>query len=110
MLILPTSLCCVPLCNGDSCYHHELKFHHLPGHEKDTKLREEWLVKIRRDKSPDFKIPKQMRVMMSIKVNQKLAQPLTKCNQKFSSSRHSYWLCKKSYRKVEMKRKQRKKK
>ena len=48
--------CCVPRCNGDSRYHSELKFHRLPGRGRDEKLRKEWLVKIRRDEGPDFKV------------------------------------------------------
>ena len=48
--------CCVPQCNGDSRYHEDLHFHRIPGRAKDEKLRKEWLVKIRRDEGPDFKV------------------------------------------------------
>lgn len=48
--------CCVPLCNGDSRYHEDLRFHRIPGRTKDEKLKKEWLVKIRRDEGPDFKV------------------------------------------------------
>jgi len=48
--------CCVPQCNGDSRYHNELKFHRLPGGEAGKETRKRWLVKIRRDEGPDFKV------------------------------------------------------
>lgn len=48
--------CCVPLCNGDSRYHEDLRFHRIPGRTKDEKLKKEWLLKIRRDEGPDFKV------------------------------------------------------
>lgn len=54
--------CCVPQCNGDSRYHQDLHFHRIPGRAKDEKLRKEWLVKIRRDEGPDFKITTSTRV------------------------------------------------
>lgn len=54
--------CCVPLCNGDSRYHEDLRFHRIPGRTKDEKLKKEWLVKIRRDEGPDFKITTSTRV------------------------------------------------
>lgn len=49
--------CCVPLCNGDSRYDKTLKFHRIPGRQKDSQLRKDWLVKIRRDEGPHFKVP-----------------------------------------------------
>ena len=48
--------CCVPQCNGDSRYHEDLHFHRIPGRAKDEKLRKGWLVKIRRDEGPEFKV------------------------------------------------------
>ena len=48
--------CCVPKCNGDSRYSPSLRFHHIPGREKNKKLRTQWLVKIRRDEGLDFKV------------------------------------------------------
>ena len=48
--------CCVPQCNGDSRYHEDLHFHRIPGRAMDEKLRKEWLVKIRRDEGPEFKV------------------------------------------------------
>ncbi|KAK3742616.1 hypothetical protein QZH41_018331 [Actinostola sp. cb2023] len=54
--------CCVPQCNGDSRYHNELKFHRLPGGEAGKETRKRWLVKIRRDEGPDFKITSSTRI------------------------------------------------
>lgn len=54
--------CCVPQCNGDSRYHEDLHFHRIPGRAMDEKLRKEWLVKIRRDEGPEFKITTSTRV------------------------------------------------
>ena len=48
--------CCVPRCNGDSRYDRTLKFHRLPGRQKDAQVQKEWLVKIRRDEGPHFKV------------------------------------------------------
>ncbi len=48
--------CCVPGCNGDSRYHPPLCFHRIPGREQDKNLKVEWIVKIRRDEGPFFKV------------------------------------------------------
>ncbi|XP_061170060.1 THAP domain-containing protein 2-like [Saccostrea echinata] len=45
--------CCVPLCNGNARIHHDLSFHHIP---KKLEMRKKWLVAIRRDEGPQFKI------------------------------------------------------
>ena len=47
--------CCVPQCTNDSRYDREskLSFHKIP---EDNKLRKEWIVKIRRDIGPHFKV------------------------------------------------------
>ncbi|XP_062578055.1 uncharacterized protein LOC134239942 [Saccostrea cucullata] len=47
--------CCVPLCNGNARIHHDLSFHHIP---KNLEMRKKWLVAIRRDEGPQFKIGK----------------------------------------------------
>ncbi|XP_046853169.1 uncharacterized protein LOC124446360 [Xenia sp. Carnegie-2017] len=54
--------CCVPLCNGDSRYHQDLKFHRIPSANDGKETRKLWLVKIRRDEGPDFKISSSTRV------------------------------------------------
>eukprot|EP00795_Rhopilema_esculentum_P015521 gene15521-6784_t len=54
--------CCVPRCNGDSRYHQDLRFHRIPGRDKDKQLKAQWLVKIRRDEGPYFKITSNTRV------------------------------------------------
>ena len=49
--------CCLPCCNGDSRYHSELIFHHLPGRgSHGEQLKKDWLVKIRRDEGPYFRV------------------------------------------------------
>lgn len=46
---------CVPLCNGNARIHHDPSFHHIP---KKLKMRKKWLVAIRRDEGPQFKVGK----------------------------------------------------
>ena len=45
--------CCVPLCNSDSRYDNFIHFHKIP---KDTALKKQWIVKIRRDEGEHFKV------------------------------------------------------
>lgn len=45
--------CCVPSCSNDSRYNKYLSFHALPS---DAKTRAEWIVKIRRDRTPNFEV------------------------------------------------------
>ena len=45
--------CCVPQCTNDSRYNEEISFHSFP---IDSKRRVNWIVKIRRDPGPDFKV------------------------------------------------------
>ena len=45
--------CCVPLCNGDSRYNPALSFHRFP---KDSTQRSAWIIKVRRDEGPYFKV------------------------------------------------------
>ena len=47
--------CCVPLCTNDSRYDpkKELSFHRFP---TDKNLKKLWLIKIRRDIGPKFKV------------------------------------------------------
>lgn len=45
--------CCVPLCTSDSRYEPELHFHHIP---KNEDLKKQWIIKIRRDEGPLFKV------------------------------------------------------
>ncbi|XP_078482097.1 protein MBD-R2-like isoform X2 [Ciona intestinalis] len=51
--------CCVPICTGDSRYNTSLSFHRMP---KDEQMRKQWVVKIRRDVGPNFKITSKTRV------------------------------------------------
>ena len=48
--------CCVPRCNGDSRYHKELVFHRMPSGKENEEIRKRWVIKIRRDEGPDFKV------------------------------------------------------
>lgn len=50
---MATSHCCVPSCSNDSRYNKYLSFHALPS---DAKTRAEWIVKIRRDRTPNFEV------------------------------------------------------
>ncbi|XP_046583676.1 uncharacterized protein LOC124290869 [Haliotis rubra] len=56
--------CCVPMCTNDSRYDTEgqLSFHRIPA---EKNLRKEWLVKIRRDVGPYFKLSDKTRVCSS---------------------------------------------
>ncbi|KAJ8314439.1 hypothetical protein KUTeg_006589 [Tegillarca granosa] len=45
--------CCVPFCTSDSRYNKELHFHHIP---KNPTLKKDWIIKIRGDEGPLFKI------------------------------------------------------
>ncbi|XP_069105555.1 uncharacterized protein [Argopecten irradians] len=47
--------CCVPHCNGNARIHRELSFHRFPSTKKKD-LRKRWIVVIRRDEGPCFKI------------------------------------------------------
>ena len=47
--------CCVPLCNSNSSYDPTLSFHHFPSGKNDDR-RKQWLIKIRRDDGPLFKV------------------------------------------------------
>ena len=49
--------CCVPQCNGNARIHKELSFHHIPS-EKTSALRKQWIIAIRRDEGPFFKVNK----------------------------------------------------
>ena len=46
--------CCVPLCTSDSRYNPSLHFHHIPSKDKD--VRKQWIINIRRDEGPQFKV------------------------------------------------------
>ncbi|EDO39153.1 predicted protein [Nematostella vectensis] len=54
--------CCVPRCIGDSRYNTELTFHRIPSRTSDEEIRKKWLVKIRRNEGPSFKISSGTRV------------------------------------------------
>ena len=45
--------CCVPNCTSDGRYDDTLCFHRIP---KDDTLRKQWIIKIRRDEGPQFKV------------------------------------------------------
>lgn len=47
--------CCVPHCNGNGRLHKDLSFHRIPS-EKKVELRKRWIIAIRRDEGPDFKV------------------------------------------------------
>lgn len=47
--------CCVPNCNGNARIHKELSFHHIPSVKKND-LRKAWIIAIRRDEGPMFKV------------------------------------------------------
>ncbi|XP_048749122.1 uncharacterized protein LOC125661232 [Ostrea edulis] len=47
--------CCVPQCNGNARLHKELSFHKIPSLKKPD-LRRRWIIAIRRDEGPLFKI------------------------------------------------------
>ena len=47
--------CCVPLCNSNSSYDSSLSFHHFPSGKNENR-RKQWLIKIRRDEGPLFKV------------------------------------------------------
>ena len=47
--------CCVPNCNGNARIHKDLRFHHIPSVKK-TELRKAWIIAIRRDEGPLFKV------------------------------------------------------
>ncbi|XP_069122756.1 uncharacterized protein [Argopecten irradians] len=49
--------CCVPHCNGNAKLHKDLSFHRFPSEKKED-LRKRWIIAIRRDEGPDFKIQK----------------------------------------------------
>lgn len=50
---LSSQHCCVPLCTSDSRYDSSLHFHQIP---KDTALKKKWIINIRRDEGPLFKV------------------------------------------------------
>ncbi|EDO46201.1 predicted protein [Nematostella vectensis] len=54
--------CCVSRCTGGSRYNTELTFHRIPSRPSDEEIRKKWLVKIRRDEGPSFKISSGTRV------------------------------------------------
>ena len=45
--------CCVPQCRSNARYDLHLSFHHIP---KDELLKKQWIIKIRRDEGPHFKV------------------------------------------------------
>ena len=47
--------CCVPNCNGNARIHKDWSFHHIPSVKK-TELRKAWIIAIRRDERPLFKV------------------------------------------------------
>ena len=47
--------CCVPLCHSNSSYDSTLSFHRFPS-GKNGERRKQWLIKIRRDEGPLFKV------------------------------------------------------
>nr|XP_022327020.1 uncharacterized protein LOC111126573 [Crassostrea virginica] len=47
--------CCVPQCNGNARIHNDLSFHRIPSLKK-PELRKRWIIAIRRDEGPLFKI------------------------------------------------------
>lgn len=47
--------CCVPHCNGNGRLHKDLSFHRTPS-EKKVEVRKRWIIAIRRDEGPDFKV------------------------------------------------------
>lgn len=51
--------CFVPHCNEDSRYHDKLSLHRFP---KDYALRNQWIIKIRRNEGPYFTITNNIRV------------------------------------------------
>ncbi|CAH3035747.1 unnamed protein product, partial [Pocillopora meandrina] len=51
--------CCVPRCNWDSRYHGKLSFHRFPKHYA---LRNQWIIKIRRNEGSYFTITNNTRV------------------------------------------------
>ena len=50
---LSSQHCCVPLCTSDSRYDQSLHFHQVPS---DAELKKQWIIKIRRDEGPFFKV------------------------------------------------------
>lgn len=53
--------CCVPQCNGNARLHKELSFHKIPSLKKPD-LRRRWIIAIRRDEGPLFKVNMHARV------------------------------------------------
>ena len=47
--------CCVPQCNGNARIHNDLSFHRIPSLKK-PELRKRWIIAIRRDEGPLFKV------------------------------------------------------
>lgn len=45
--------CCVPNCVSDGRYDDSIHFHHIP---KDEDIKKQWIIKIRRDEGPLFKV------------------------------------------------------
>ena len=49
--------CCVSQCNKNARIHKELSFHHTQS-EKKSALRKQWIIAIRQDGGPFFKVNK----------------------------------------------------
>ena len=48
--------CCVPLCHSNSSFDPSLSFHRFPSGKNDKERKKQWLIKIRRDEGPLFKV------------------------------------------------------
>ena len=58
--------CCVPLCTSDSRYDASLHFHRIPS---SLELRKQWILRIRRDEGPFFKVSLQFFYFADLQVN-----------------------------------------
>ena len=47
--------CCIPICSSNSSYVAAVSFHHFAS-GKNTERRKQWLIKIKRDEGPLFKV------------------------------------------------------